>query len=1014
MTRPLVSAALAFALLHLAAGPARADDDAPVDLLRLPGVRIESTGGSAEASALAALTDGDPGTVLAVPAGPAAPLEVVFGFGGADVAPEGVRVTLPVAAGDVAPAARVEVMVSTASAHAGFRSARVDPLDAAGKPRLLEFLPLHARWILVRLWPAPGAKRLAVAGVEVLGRAGLPESRYAFAEAPAKAFDVLQRLGKASALKIGVSADEKALFARAQAGRLDARGFADAALLASGVLDPALRAEYAQRLDGLELQARAALATVAGPAARGDALLRWLHRGPLAKGYVAGQTDLHTLLDTGTFNCVSSAVLFNCLALRLGLDARAIEVPTHAFSIVYEGTQHRDVETTTPEGFDPARDPAVVARFEQATGFRYIHDVHRDQRREVEEAGLAAIVYYNHGVTLSQARRYHEALLAFFRAMSLDAEFASAVKGALGVLARWGVELAEAGQPEPALEVIGTGLALAPQDAALRNNRLWVWQRWAEREIDAGRADEALAILGRAADAVPEGGFAARQAWVFLKGAERHADAGRWAEALAAAEPGLVRLAGAPRDEVLQWRANLWLRWFGAELGARRFEEAAVVLERGLAALPGHAGLVQNAGYLAQEWARAVEAAEGGDAAARRLRALRERFAGNAEVVEAGANHVRRSVYAAADARRYPQALEALEASQDLLPDEAARRRAGVYVFDHWAKERMAAGAWAEAADVYARARGRWPDEGLLAQNVAYLAQEWNKAAYKEGGAEAVARVTELLKAKFPGVAFAAQGGANELKRAVSELVRAGKHAEAVRALEDGAALLAGDKDAEALWVFVYDQRARTEMEAGRYDQAADAFAEGLARLPKNRDLTNNLGYLAQEWGRSVAETDPAKAVAALRALVQRFPDVDVVAQSASRHVLRAVRERGEREPLEALADLEAWKDLVEKPADVEAAVVGVYDRWARRLAEAKSWQEAVNVYARALERLPKNGRLTGNAVATWYEWAKTFSDAKRWDEAIHVYDEGLARMPDASLFRRNRAWCEEQKKKEK
>jgi tetratricopeptide (TPR) repeat protein len=1012
MLRTVAATAVVLGLSLCSRAAAHAAEEKPVNLLRLPSAKVEATSVPGGPGALAPLTDGDPKTVADIDATEAAPLEIVFGFGGADVAPEGVRVTLPEKGGAEPPAARVEVLVSTVSPHAGFRSARADPLDAAAQPKTFEFLPLHARWILVRLTPAPGAKRLTAAEVEVLGRPGMPESRYEFAESPAKAFDVLQRLEKTSALKVSVTPDEKAMFAKAQAARLDARTFAEAALLASGVTDSARRAGYLKRLDDLEPQARSAVARSEGRAAKGDALLRWLHQGPMSKGYVSGQTDLHTVLDTGTFNCVSSATLFNCLALRMGLDARAIEVPTHAFAIVYEGTRHADVETTTPDGFDPARDPAKVARFEAATGFRYIADIHRDQRREVEEAGLAAIIYYNHGVALAQEKRYHEALLAYFRAMSLDPEFASAVKNALGVLAKWGVEQAEAGKPEAALEVIGTGLALAPKDVALVNNRLWVWQRWSEREIDAGRPDEALAILAKAAAAVPDGGFEGRRAWVFLKAGEKHADAKRWEEALAAVEPGLARLDGKAREEVVSWRANLYLRWFDAEVRAKRFEPAALVIEKGLAAVPGQPGLTRNAGYLAQEWARHLATTEDEGRAREVLRALRTRFAGNEDVVEAGANHARRAAYQAADAGKYQEALAALHEAKDLLPDDKARQQVGVYVFDNWAKSRMKAGQWAEAADIYAQARERYPEEHLIAQNIAYLAQEWSKAAYKSGGATEAARVTQVLKEKFPGVEFAGKSSANELKRVVNDLVRSGKHEEALKALDEGKALLEGDKDADDLWVFVYDAWAKAEMQAGRFAGAADVYAAGLVRLPKNRDLLNNLGYLAQEAAKQLASTDPAKAVELLRSLRLRFPDVDDVTQAAKRHVLRSVQERAATGPEAALADLEAWKDLLPKESDVENAAAGVYDRWAQPLVEQKKWQEAVDVYAKGLEHFPKSSHLKNNAVATWFQWAKTFSDAKQWDAAIAVYDKGLERMPDTSLFKQNRTWCEEQKKK--
>ena len=211
----------------------------------------------------------------------------------------------------------------------------------------------------------------------------------------------------------------------------------------------------------------------------------------------------------------------------------------------------------------------------------------------------------------------------------------------------------------------------------------------------------------------------------------------------------------------------------------------------------------------------------------------------------------------------------------------------------------------------------------------------------------------------------------------------------------------------------VYDHHAKAEIHAEHYEAAADVYVTGLARLPKSTMLRNNAGYLAQEWARKVAESDPTKAVEALRGMRTRFPDLDDVAQAAKRHVMRSVQARAQKgEPEPALADLEAWKDLLPAPSDVEEAAVGVYDRWARGLAQAKSWQEAVDVYAKALQRIPANRHLTNNAVSTWHEWAKTFSDGKKWDEAMAIYDKGLERMPGTSLFKQNRAWCEEQKKK--
>ncbi|MGH8432236.1 MAG: hypothetical protein ACREUF_17720, partial [Solimonas sp.] len=314
------------------------------------------------------------------------------------------------------------------------------------------------------------------------------------------------------------------------------------------------------------------------------------------------------LLDEQTFNCISSAVIYNVIALRLGLDVRAIEVPDHAFSILYQGTSHLDIETTNPLGFDPARDPRQVAAFEKMTGFRYIPEAHRDQRREVTEAGLAAIIYYNKGVELAKAKRHHDALLAYFRAMSLDQEFASAAKNALATLANWSIGLADERKWQQALDVIAVGLTLAPKDALLANNRRAIWTSWAMSLADSGQPDEAIAVAKRAASALPGGGFENLQAWIYIKPGEELAKARNWRGALAATEAGLSKLDPAPREGLVKWRDDIALRWNSSEIGAGRFEAAAAVLTEALSSKPGDARLADAVAYLAQEWAKKASA----------------------------------------------------------------------------------------------------------------------------------------------------------------------------------------------------------------------------------------------------------------------------------------------------------------------------------------------------------------------------------------------------------------------
>jgi tetratricopeptide (TPR) repeat protein len=815
------------------------------------------------------------------------------------------------------------------SAHAGFRSLRADPLAAKSEPQTFEFPPTAARWIIVRLTPRSGARKVAASEVEVIGREGEPKSHYAFAESPARAFDVLARLEKTTSLKLAVSDDEKAMFAKAKAGRLTPVEFAEAALLASGVVDARKRKEYLKRLDALEQRARAAVATAGTPEAKGEALLKWLHTGPMSKGYVARQTDLSVLLDTGTFNCVSSATLYNALALRLGLDMRAIEVPDHAFSILYDGTRHMDVETTNVSGFDPARDEAGIAKFEQMTGFRYIPDAHRDQRREVDEAGLAAIIYYNHGVMLSDAKRYHEALVANFRAMSLDPEFSSAVKNALAVLAKWGTELSHDGKFQEALQVVTTGLALAPEDATLVNNHSAIWSEWALSAVDAGKPAEALAILERAAAAVPGGGFEGMQSLVYIRPADARIREGRWEDALAAAVPGFEVLAGEPRKDLDKWL-----------------------------------------GYFGQEWSTALAKKEGEAEALRALRGLAVRFPGNEDVTSAADSHVRRMVYGLADSGKFEGALTAIQDAKDLMKDAEGVREVSLYVYDNWARSFMKDGQWERAADVYAKALATYPEADLLKQNVGYLGQEWTKAAYAKGGTPAAAAVTKALAEKFPNVESVAGSGGKEVARTVYDSIENGKFEVALAAVDQGKELLPED-EAQDLYFAAYDGWARRYMQDGQWEKAADVYSAGLTRFPAMEKLQGNIAWFAQEWAKEVASAQgPDKAADVLRALKQKFPGVQGVAQSAQNHLnntVNALVRDGKHE--EALAVLERLKDLADGEADVESIAVFVYDRWAR-----------------------------------------TFIDKKEWDGAIAIYDKGLAGYPNQGLLEQNKAYCIDQK----
>ncbi len=91
---------------------------------------------------------------------------------------------------------------------------------------------------------------------------------------------------------------------------------------------------------------------------RGREILKYLYRDYLKK-YDYNQTKLDVAIENGSYNCVSSAILYLAAAKAAGLQVYGQQTSQHAFCSVYlpseKSTKRQkiDVETTNPYGFNP-------------------------------------------------------------------------------------------------------------------------------------------------------------------------------------------------------------------------------------------------------------------------------------------------------------------------------------------------------------------------------------------------------------------------------------------------------------------------------------------------------------------------------------------------------------------------------------------------------------------------------------------------------------------------------------
>jgi tetratricopeptide (TPR) repeat protein len=893
-----------------------------VNLLTSPSAELASgVNNPLQAETAVELTDGN----LAVPAtGSRKSFTLVFTFKDV-VSPERVRVHLPAAEGDEL-IGELELLGSLVSADSGYHLLRSAGVTTRRQEQSFDFPMAGVRWLMIRFSAVDAPPQIAISEIEVFGIPGPPVSVYRFNESPAAALEVLQTIG--GSLELNIDPAEKDLFADAADGQLDHWTLTDAALLASGVRDEAQRAALTGQIDELEQAFRSTGAATGDPMETGRALLAWLHEGPMRGGYVSKQTDLSTVLTDGTFNCVSSAVLYNILGQRLGLDVRGVEVPDHAFAMVYRDTDYVDVETTTPQGFNPTRDRKAVEAFQATTGFAYIPDRRPDKRRELTPLELVSFIYYNHGVDLADREDYHGALLANFRALSLDPGSNSAVKNALSALANWSVSLLRQDAYAEALDVVRLGLTLAPQDRTLNHNHRAIWQRRLDGAAEMLPAGEFMALVDEAAAELPDAGFGGQQSLYFIKPAESLADAGEWLSAIESITDAMPRVNPASQTELEKYRRNLVLRWSNREIESQQWERALDALDYGHELMPEDRGVAQNIAYVLQEWSEAVYAESGEAAAEEIVVRVSARFPEVGGVQRAGRSYAIRRIQELRDQARYADALDLIGDYRYLVGSDRDFDTLVRSVFDAQADAYLAEDNWLAALGIYQKARISYPDNRQLRQNQVATWHRW----------------------------------------------------------------------------------AETYMGAGQWSEALGVYGQALESLPDEQSFQKNTLYIAQEW---LKDQDPmAESTRELiDGLYDRPGDEKRMSQLVGNYYSAQIEARNESGAFEeALAISETGGAVVRDETEAIKIRRHAWDDRARRLAKEQKWQEAVDVYQAGLEKLPGDKRLTSNAVATWHGWAETYMDQGDWDAAIEIYTRGLEHMPDTGLFKQNIRYCEQER----
>ena len=237
------------------------------------------------------------------------------------------------------------------------------------------------------------------------------------------------------------------------------------------------------------------LPEVTGEAAvDGEGLLKWLHQNHLTR-YREPQTRLDTLLDDGTYNCVSSAVIYFILARYQGLPVHGVLTTDHAFCrIPTSGDDGFDVETTTPFGFDPGSRKDAVESFTGRTGFRYVPPGNYRERRDIDGRELVSLIYQNRIAVLQRQGRWSETV-----GLARDRWVLAGTDAAAGdfraAVTNYAAEADRTRRYREGLSVVLEAVDIFGDDHGLEQTASALLGNAVTRNLRAGRYDEARSYL---------------------------------------------------------------------------------------------------------------------------------------------------------------------------------------------------------------------------------------------------------------------------------------------------------------------------------------------------------------------------------------------------------------------------------------------------------------------------------------------------------------------------------------
>lgn len=364
--------------------------------------------------------------------------------------------------------------------------------------------------------------------------------------------------------------------------------FARAALIASGA-DEAQTERHLQTLGALWEELSPQLKGAGREEEDAEKILSFMYEKFLRK-YNFDQTLIDKAMDTGVYNCVSSAILFMYFCKRADIPVCAEETPRHAFCVIFTKAGPIDVETTNPYGVNPGK-----KRGQDLGGGKtqWITVPAKDYagRHKVDDRRVVAMVYNNRIVQLQKKRRNTDTVGLAVDAYEVQGRSELSRNDLELCVGNAAADFSASGRDQDAIDFLKSTEERFGRCDNWTKKIQTSWRNLLLEKTNSLPYEQAAAQLDANKENLAPRDFAELKEYLYLLNSQKAAQTQDWPKAIELAQKGLDEF---PQSKKLLNFKNIFTQNYAADFhnaaadlfNAGKKQEAVAKIKQGLAVLP--------------------------------------------------------------------------------------------------------------------------------------------------------------------------------------------------------------------------------------------------------------------------------------------------------------------------------------------------------------------------------------------------------------------------------------------